>query len=187
VVLEDLACDEGDMDDLAPIDPRHRVEVDAQLVGVCEIVGAYRMRIEVDAAEVDGPHQTGGVVEHGLLRRRAGCVLELRDIDVVRAVLLGRPFLEDRFLGDALDEAFEDHRALGDAAQRPGGDGQVVLDQVELGDADIRKDDLVGMGDQHLLVADLHVGTLRRGCGHAAHGSYAALSTPRCDGRHIVW
>jgi hypothetical protein len=157
VVLEHLARDEGDVDDLAPVDARHRVEVDAQLIGVCEIVGAHRMRIEIDASEVDGPHQAGGIVEHGLLRRRAGCVLELRDIDVVGAVLLGCPLLEDRLLGDALDEAFEDHRALGDASQRAGRDGQVVLDQVELGDADIGEDDLVRMGDQHLLVADLHM------------------------------
>ena len=53
VVLEHLARDERDVNDLAPVDARHRVEVDPKFVGVGEIVGAHRVRIEVDAAEVD--------------------------------------------------------------------------------------------------------------------------------------
>ena len=42
-----------DVNDLAPVDARHRIEVDPKFVGVGEIVGAHRVRIEVDAAEVD--------------------------------------------------------------------------------------------------------------------------------------
>ena len=113
---------------------RHRVEVDPQLVGVGEVVGAHRVRIEVDAAEVDRPHQAGGIVDDGLLGRGAGRVLQLGDVDEVRP-LLGRPLLEDGLLGDALDEPLEDHRPVPHSAQRALGDGEVVVDQVELGDA----------------------------------------------------
>ena len=38
------------------------------------------------------------------------------------------------------------------------------------------KTTLSGMGDRHLLAVDLEVLALRGGCGHAGHGSYAALS-----------
>ena len=55
VVLEHLAGDQRDVDDLPPVDARHRIEVDPQLVGVVEVVGLHRVRVEVDAAEVDRP------------------------------------------------------------------------------------------------------------------------------------
>ena len=118
--VENLAGDKSDVNDLAPIDARHRIEVDPKLVGVGEVVGPDRVRIEVDTAEVDRPHQSRGVVQHRLLRRRAGRVSQLGDVDVVGAVLLGRPLLEDGLFGDALDEPLEDHRPLGHPAQRTG-------------------------------------------------------------------
>ena len=126
MILEHLAGDERDMDDLAPVDARHRIEIDAKLVGVSEIVGADRMGIEVDASEVDGPHQAGGVVKDRLLRGRTRCVLQLGDIDVVGTVLLGGALLEDGLLGDALDEPLENHRPVGYSAQRARGDCKVV-------------------------------------------------------------
>ena len=111
VVFEHLARDQRDVEDLAPVDPGHRVEVDAQFVGVVEIVGPHRVRVEIDAAEVDRPDQPRRVVQNGFLGRGARRVLELGDVDEVRPLLRG-PFLEDRLLLDALDEAFEDHRAV---------------------------------------------------------------------------
>ena len=39
--------------------PGHRVEVDPELVRVVEVGGAHRVRVEVDAAEVDHPGQRG--------------------------------------------------------------------------------------------------------------------------------
>ena len=111
MLLEHLACDQGHVDDLAPLHARHRVEVDAKFVGVGEIVGAHRVRIEVDAAHVDRPHQSGGIVDDGLLGRGAGGVLQFGDVDEVRP-LLWRPLLEDGLLGDALDESLEDHRPV---------------------------------------------------------------------------
>ena len=123
VVLEHLAGDQRHLDDLPPVDPGHRVEVDPQLVGMVEVVGAHRMRIEVDAAEVDRPDQAGGVVDDRFLGRRARRVLQLGDIDAVGPFLRGA-LLEHGLLGDALDEPLEDHRPVGHAAQRSVGDAR---------------------------------------------------------------
>ena len=51
--------------------PGHRVEVDPQLVGVVEVLGPDRVRVEVDAAEVDDPGQPGRP-RRGRSRRRSG-------------------------------------------------------------------------------------------------------------------
>ena len=65
--VERLARDERDLADLVPLDAGDRVEVHAQLVGVVEVVGADRVRVEVDAAEVDDPRQLRGVADDDLL------------------------------------------------------------------------------------------------------------------------
>ena len=114
-----------------------------------KVVGTHRVGVEIDAPEIDRPRQAGGVVDDGLLGRRAGGVLQLGDVDEIRALLRGA-LLEDGLLGDALDEALENHRPPGDTAQGAVGDGQVVADQVQLGDTRIRKDDLVRMADGHV-------------------------------------
>src|SRR3990172_7164215 len=67
--VERLARDESDGADLRPGDARHGVEVDPQLVGVIEVVGADRVRVEIDTAEVRHPGETG-VVGAGDLRGR---------------------------------------------------------------------------------------------------------------------
>ncbi len=156
MLLEHLARDQGHVDDLPPLHAWHRVEVDAQFVWMREIVGAYRVRIEVDAAHVDRPHQAGGIVDDGLLGRGARRVLQLGDVDEVRP-LLRCPLLEDCFLGNALDEPLEDHRPVPHTAQRPLGDIGVIEHQVHLGGPDIGEDYLVGIGDGQLPTVDLQV------------------------------
>ena len=46
---------------LIPVRAGDRVEVDPQLVGMVEVLRADRMRVEVDAAEVDDPGELRGV------------------------------------------------------------------------------------------------------------------------------
>ena len=41
--------------DLRPFDAGHRIEVDAQLVGMLEVLGAHRMRVQLEAGEVRHP------------------------------------------------------------------------------------------------------------------------------------
>ena len=65
---EHLAHDPRDVLQLRPCDSGHRVEVDAELVGMIEVVGAYRVRVELEAAEVRHPRERGGVTRDDLLR-----------------------------------------------------------------------------------------------------------------------
>ena len=178
MIFEHLACDERDVEDLSPADPGHRVQVDAQLVGMVEVVGAHRMRVEVHAAQVHRPDQPGGVVQHRLLGRGARRVLELGNGDEVGPVRR-RTLLENRLLPDALDEPLEDHRSIPHAAQRPVGHRRVVLHQVQLGQPDLVEDHLVGVGDGHLRSTDLER--------LASRHSFIVCSRPRCDRRHIGW
>ena len=110
--------------------PGHRVQVHPQLVGMVQVVGADRVRVEVDAAEVGDPGEPGRVVDDDLVRgpagregqrRRRGChsggspgpasgrTAALAAPSTNRLSAIGRP---------------------PDAAQRAVGDGQVVADEV---------------------------------------------------------
>ena len=48
--------------------PGHRVEVDAQLVGMVEVAAANGPRVPVDHAQVHAPHEVCGVVDDELAR-----------------------------------------------------------------------------------------------------------------------
>ena len=50
-----------------PFDARYRIEIDAQLVGMIEIVGAHRVGMQLDAAEVDDPGETSNVIDDDFL------------------------------------------------------------------------------------------------------------------------
>ena len=72
VLFEDGFDFEGDGADVGPFDAGAGIEVDAELVGVVEIVAADRVRVEFDAAEVDDPGEAGGVVDDDLFGGAAG-------------------------------------------------------------------------------------------------------------------
>ena len=55
--------------DLRPLHARHRVEIDAQLVGMIEVIVAHRMRMQLEAREVGHPRQRGRVARHDFFRR----------------------------------------------------------------------------------------------------------------------
>jgi hypothetical protein len=64
----DLAHHARDRDDLRPLHAGHGIEVDAQLVGMVEVLRAHRVRVQLEAAEVRHPGQRGRVARHDLLR-----------------------------------------------------------------------------------------------------------------------
>ena len=97
--------------------PGHRVEVHPQLVGMVEVLGADRVRVEVDAAEVGDPGQPGGVVDDDLVGGPPGREGQRRGPDELGHVLRG-PLLEERLAGRAVDEPLERHRPPAGAAQR---------------------------------------------------------------------
>ena len=49
---------------LRPLDAGHRIEVHPQLVGMVQIVGADRMRMQLEAGEVGEPGQCRRVARH---------------------------------------------------------------------------------------------------------------------------
>ena len=122
--------------------------------GMVQVVGADRVRIEVDAAEVDDPDQGGRLVDHDLVGGAPGRERQLGGPDPVGRVVR-RPLLEERLLGDAIDEPLEGHRPATDAGQRPFGDGQVEVDDIELGEARVGEVDLLRVRDRDLAAADL--------------------------------
>jgi len=154
VVFQHLPCDQGNLADLGPGDGRHRVEVDPELVGVVEVVRPHRVRVEVDAAQIDDPEQLCRVPDHDLLGGAAGGEAQLDGLDPFRP-RLGRALLKEGLAAGALDEALERHRPPVDPANRALGDGRVVVDELELGVPGLGKEDLARVGDDDLAAPDL--------------------------------
>jgi hypothetical protein len=121
---------------------------------VVEVGGPDRVRVEVDAAEVDHPDELGGVVDDDLLGGAAGGEAQLDGVDPVRA-RLGGPLLEEGLLLRPVDEPLQRHRAPVDAAHRALCDCEVVAHQVQLGQPGTRKEHLVRVGDRDLAPGDL--------------------------------
>ena len=79
--VERLAHHAGDRRELRPLDARHRVEVDPQLVGMVEVLRAHRMRVELQAAQVRHPGERRGVPRHDLFGRAARGEAQRDDLD----------------------------------------------------------------------------------------------------------
>ena len=149
-----LADDQRHLTHLGEGHARHGVQVDPQFVRVLEVVSAHRVRIEVDAAEVDDPGQLGRVAHDDLRGGPTGREAQLHRLDP-RRPRLGRPLLEEEVAAGAVHEALEGHRPAGHAAQRPVGHGEVVAHEVELGRPDLGEEDLVRVRDHDLAADDL--------------------------------
>ena len=96
-----------------------------------EIAGAHRVRVQLDAAEVDDPGEARRVVDDDLLGGAARRERQRHGAQPVRP-LLGRALLVERLALGAVDEALEHDRPIADAGERARRDRQVVADEVEL-------------------------------------------------------
>src|SRR5262249_44119035 len=99
-VAQDLAHHPGDLDDLGPFDPGHRIEVDAQLVRMLEVIGPHGMRMQLETGEVRHPGERRAVARHHLVRgatRREG---DGADLDP-RGPARRRPLLVEELPVDA--------------------------------------------------------------------------------------
>ena len=146
--------DQRDLEDLGPFHPRHRVQIDAELVRVLEVVGPDRVRVEVDAAQVDGPDQGGSVPGHDLHGAAPGREAQLHRVDPGRPGLR-RPLLEERLALRAVHEALEHHGTSRGTGHGPVRHAEVVPDQVKLGVPGTREEDLARIGDGHLVACHL--------------------------------
>ena len=149
----DSLRDHGDVADLRPADAGHRVEVDAQLVGMVEVVGPDRVRVEVDAAEVDDPGEACRVVDDDLVGGTAGREGQRHRPQPLGPVL-GRPLLEEGLARGAVDEALQRHRPPTGAGEGARGDREVVADEVELRRPDRLEEDLARVRDHDLAIAE---------------------------------
>ena len=70
-LLEQRLHFERDTAHVRPDDAGTRIEIDAQLVRVLEIAGAHRVRMELDAAQVDDPREPRRIIDDDLFRGAA--------------------------------------------------------------------------------------------------------------------
>src|SRR5207302_6445819 len=133
-----------------------------------EVAGPDRMRIEVDASEVDDPGELGRLTDDDLLGGPARGKAEHHRLDPLRA-RAGRPLLEEGFTLGPVDEALERHRPPGHPAYGSLSHGRVVTDQIGLRVAGSREKDLVRITDGDPPSTDIdhlasfgHARTIRR-------------------------
>ena len=149
-----VACDdERDPAHVVPRHSRNRIEIDAQLVGMVEVLGAHRMRMQLEAGEIRHPRQRRRVARHDFFSRAAGRKAQRHDLDPRRPRLRCALLKEEVAVG-AVGVADEHVGPSAGAAQRAVGDGEVVVDEIELGDAGLGEQDLARIRDRHFLSRD---------------------------------
>ena len=143
------------------------IEIDHQPVGVIDPVGARQPDVQGEAGLVGEVGERGRIFGQDVLDL-AALLGEARPVDpgreVVRRVLLH----EARAL-DAVGIALERQRTAGQMGQHDGRDAPVVADQIALGQANLREQDLGGVREldlvavdlDHLLLASAHCSGLR--------------------------
>ncbi len=139
-----LARDAGRAHRVVEVGAGLRVEVDAQLVGMVDVVAAHRPRVEGDRPHLRGPADDGDLGRADLVGVAAGRELDPRRLEVVRRALR-HALLEERVAaapvarGDdhagvhALRPALERRRPPRERAHDPVRDREVVADDIELG------------------------------------------------------
>jgi hypothetical protein len=85
--------------------------------------------------------------------------VQLDGLDPVRGTLR-ESLLVDLRPGDALGVSVQHRRPLAQGSEDAVADGEVVLREVELGDADLGEVDPVGGGDPHVTAADVEMDVL---------------------------
>ena len=146
-----------DQRDLAHVVPRHTgrgVEVDAQLVGVVDVLPPRRPWVEVDDAEVVGPHEVGGVHRAQLLGCAPGRERHRRGLQPV-GDLLRHALLPDRLLLDPVDEALHHRGPVAQVHEGGIGRGKVVVHEVVLREPGLREVDLLRIGEADLMPGHL--------------------------------
>jgi len=121
---------EGHSAHVGPGDAGAGIEIDAQLVGVVEIGRAHGVGVQFDAAEVDDPGESGGVIDYDFFGGAAGGKREGDGSEPGRPVG-GSALLIERLAFGAVDEALENDGAVVDTNQGALGYGEIVGDEVE--------------------------------------------------------
>ena len=184
VVAQDFSDHECDPANVVPGHAGPRIEVHAQLVGMFQVVGPNRVRVQVEAAEVGDPDQAGRIVEDDLVGGSSGRERQL-DRSNPFGPRIRRPLLEEVLAFRPIHESLEGHRPAAGAAQRPIRDGQVVGHEVALGVARSGEEDLVRVADGDPPARDLDEFALVRHCRTIARRLRRAHATER-DGCRVT-
>ena len=134
---------------LLPRDARHGIEVDAQFIGVVEIVGAHGMRVQFQAREVGHPDERRGIARDDFFGAAPRRESQRHDVDPGRA-RLRRAFLVEEFAVDSVRVPDEDVGTAAGSAERSLGDHEIVTREIELRVAGLRKQDFLRVGDRDL-------------------------------------
>ena len=166
-LVEHLVGDVGDPLHGGPVTLRTRVEVDAPLVGLLGVRAPAVPRVELDRRHLHRPDDAGQLGHAQLV----GGALPPREEQLDGLDPLGcsgrQALLVHLVARQALGEAVQHARTLEERVHDPVADGEVVLDEVELGRAARRRVggrevDAVGVGDLDDAVVDLDLGERRR-------------------------
>src|SRR5215211_1858085 len=130
------------------------VEVDPQLVGTIEVGAAHGPRVEVDHAQVDGPHEVRGVVRHELPPAAPAREVHRRGLEPAGSAVRNA-LLEEGRARCALHEALQRRRALPEVDDRRLGSLEVVARKVELRVPGLGEEDLVRVREPDLRPGDL--------------------------------
>ena len=163
--LKQLARPGGDERGVFEVGARLGVEVEAELVGMVDVLAPHRPGMEGDRAHLAGPgdhRDLGGADLVGAAARGEG---DLRRLHVFGSALrhtllvegVAHPALarrQDHARVHALGPALERGRAAVQRAHDPGVDGQVVVDDVELRDwrgaGSLGEDHTIGVRHAHI-------------------------------------
>src|SRR5262245_49667604 len=105
------------------------------VIGAIHVVARRVPLIEVDAAEIDHPHQRGGILNHREVDDPFRSVIDRADFDPVGA-RRRRTFHEEELAGRAVRIALHHHRAIVDVREQYIRDIGVVLNEIAFRDAE---------------------------------------------------
>jgi hypothetical protein len=130
-----------------------------------QVLGAHRVRMQLEAGEVRHPGERRRFARHHLLGAAARGEAQLHHLDPPGA-RLRRALLVEELALDAVGVAHHHVGPAARAAQRALGHVEVIARDVELGIARLRKQQLVRMRDRNLATVDsqdFHESNLARG------------------------
>ena len=146
-IAQDSVHFQSDLAHVPPDDTGAGVEIDAQLVGVIKIVGADSVGMKLDAAKIDDPRQARRIVHNNLFRGASGGKRQGYCAQPGWA-FGGRALLIESLFFRSVDESLKNDRPVADAIESAGSDGQVIADDIELGELHLpRKVRLLWTGD----------------------------------------
>ena len=118
-----------------------------------EIVGAHRMRMQLEAGEIGQPRERGCIARHHFLGDAARREAQLHHIDPGRATLR-RALLIEVLAFNAVGIAHQHVGPPARAAQRPFRNSQVVAREIELRVPGLRKQHFVRVRDRDFAPGD---------------------------------